>query len=116
MRDDLIMQNYENIHTRRAAPLQTNKIEKDDKIIYNVPPLKKYEVESDQLLQIESVLEGWAQTTFRGTESLNTIQSLVFESAYCSNENMLVCAPTGAGKTNIAMLAVLKTLKNAMNS
>lgn len=25
-----------------------------------------------------------------------------------SNENMLVCAPTGAGKTNIAMIAVLR--------
>lgn len=26
----------------------------------------------------------------------------------CSNENLLVCAPTGAGKTNIAMIAVLR--------
>jgi replicative superfamily II helicase len=25
-----------------------------------------------------------------------------------SNENLLVCAPTGAGKTNIAMIAVLR--------
>lgn len=25
-----------------------------------------------------------------------------------SNENILVCAPTGAGKTNIAMIAVLR--------
>jgi Ni2+-binding GTPase involved in maturation of urease and hydrogenase len=26
----------------------------------------------------------------------------------CSNENLLVCAPTGAGKTNIAMITVLR--------
>lgn len=26
----------------------------------------------------------------------------------CSNENILVCAPTGAGKTNIAMITVLR--------
>jgi len=25
-----------------------------------------------------------------------------------SNENLLVCAPTGAGKTNIAMITVLR--------
>lgn len=28
--------------------------------------------------------------------------------APCSNENILVCAPTGAGKTNIAMITVLR--------
>ena len=31
----------------------------------------------------------------------------MFETAYNTNENMLICAPTGAGKTNIAMLTVL---------
>ena len=43
--------------------------------------------------------------------SLNRIQSVVFEAAYKSNENLLICAPTGAGKTNIAMLTVLHELK-----
>lgn len=32
---------------------------------------------------------------------------MVFETAYNTNENLLICAPTGAGKTNIAMLTVL---------
>ena len=40
------------------------------------------------------------------------IQSRVFPTAYCSNENMLISAPTGAGKTNIAMLAVLREINN----
>ena len=43
--------------------------------------------------------------------SLNRIQSVVFEAAYKSNENLLICAPTGAGKTNIAMLTVLHEIK-----
>lgn len=42
---------------------------------------------------------------------LNRIQSIVFETAYNTNENMLVCAPTGAGKTNIAMLTVLHEIR-----
>lgn len=40
--------------------------------------------------------------------TLNRIQSRIYPTAFSSNENMLVCAPTGAGKTNIAMLAVLR--------
>lgn len=31
----------------------------------------------------------------------------MFETAYKSNENMLICAPTGAGKTNVAMMTML---------
>jgi antiviral helicase SLH1 len=38
------------------------------------------------------------------------LQSIVFPIAYKSNENMLVCAPTGAGKTDVAMLTVLRVL------
>jgi activating signal cointegrator complex subunit 3 len=44
---------------------------------------------------------------FKNTKSLNRIQSVVFETAYKTNENLLICAPTGAGKTNIAMLTIL---------
>jgi len=39
--------------------------------------------------------------------SLNRIQSKIYQAAFYSNVNLLVCAPTGAGKTNIAMTAVL---------
>jgi replicative superfamily II helicase len=36
---------------------------------------------------------------------------MVFDVAYNTNENMLVCAPTGAGKTDVAMTTVLKEIK-----
>ena len=48
---------------------------------------------------------------FKNTKHLNRIQSVVFETAYKSNENLLICAPTGAGKTNIAMLTILHEIK-----
>ena len=41
------------------------------------------------------------------SRSLNRIQSKIYQTAFHSNVNLLVCAPTGAGKTNIAMTAVL---------
>ena len=35
------------------------------------------------------------------------MQSRVYPCAMFSAENMLICAPTGAGKTNVAMLCML---------
>lgn len=52
----------------------------------------------------------WAQSAFQGFRSLNPVQSKIFPKAFHSNENLLVCAPTGAGKTNIAMITVLREI------
>ncbi|KAI5189452.1 activating signal cointegrator complex subunit 3 [Nematocida minor] len=41
-------------------------------------------------------------------QQFNTIQSLVFDSIYNTRENVLVAAPTGTGKTELAILAILK--------
>jgi len=62
-----------------------------------------------------SDLPSWAQKAFQGYESLNRIQSRIFPTAFESNENVLVCAPTGAGKTNIAMIAVLREIGQNMD-
>lgn len=44
-------------------------------------------------------------------ETLNQIQTLVYPVAYETNENMLICAPTGAGKTDVALLTIINTIK-----
>lgn len=59
-------------------------------------------------------LPEWAQPTFEGYVALNRIQSRIFNTAFFSNENMLVCAPTGAGKTNIAMISILREVSQNM--
>jgi len=55
-------------------------------------------------------MDGLCQRTFKGYTSLNRMQSLVYPVAYKTSENMLICAPTGAGKTDAAMLTILRTL------
>ncbi|XP_058180771.1 DExH-box ATP-dependent RNA helicase DExH14 [Rhododendron vialii] len=60
----------------------------------------------EKLIEIKE-LDEIAQAAFHGYKSLNRIQSRIFQTTYHTNENILVCAPTGAGKTNIAMIAVL---------
>lgn len=47
---------------------------------------------------------------FKGIKRLNPIQSRVCGHTLNSNKNMLVCAPTSAGKTNIALLAILRVM------
>lgn len=90
----------------RSLPQGTKKIlgETYDEYVFrskNAPPLDVNE------LQPISSLDGWAQQAFKGYKHFNRIQSKVFQSAYKTNENLLICAPTGAGKTNIALLAIL---------
>eukprot|EP01061_Rhynchopus_euleeides_P045577 TRINITY_DN8255_c1_g1_i1.p1 TRINITY_DN8255_c1_g1~~TRINITY_DN8255_c1_g1_i1.p1 ORF type:complete len:1912 (+),score=925.93 TRINITY_DN8255_c1_g1_i1:147-5882(+) len=54
-------------------------------------------------------LPGWAQMAF-GTQitHLNQVQSKVFQTAFYSSENVLISAPTGAGKTVCALLTMLQ--------
>eukprot|EP00898_Chlorokybus_atmophyticus_P007000 jgi/Chlat1/7300/Chrsp58S06941 len=73
----------------------------------HVPALKaKPFAENEELKKIED-LPDWARPAFSGMKSLNRIQSRVYETALFTPENILMCAPTGAGKTNVAMLAIL---------
>lgn len=61
-------------------------------------------------------MDGLCKRAFMGYKSLNRMQSLVYPVAYKTNENMLICAPTGAGKTDAAMLAILHTIGNNITS
>lgn len=61
-----------------------------------------------------SQLDAIGRTIFEDVEEFNEIQSEVFPVAYDSNENMLVCAPTGAGKTNIALMTVAHQIKSSI--
>lgn len=78
----------------------------------HIPPLTK-PADDFRLIPI-SELPQWAHNAFPSNEAntLNRVQSEVFPSAFKSDENMLICAPTGAGKTNIAMLAVLRSMSH----
>uniref|UniRef100_A0A7S1KV15 RNA helicase n=1 Tax=Percolomonas cosmopolitus TaxID=63605 RepID=A0A7S1KV15_9EUKA len=50
----------------------------------------------------------WAQLGFKGYTHLNRVQSIVYNTAFNTDENILVCAPTGCGKTNVAMMTILR--------
>ncbi|CAE6500996.1 unnamed protein product [Rhizoctonia solani] len=67
----------------------------------------------------ESLRANEERPLFSGTagyQSLNRIQSIVYPTAYSTNENLLICAPTGAGKTDVAMLTILRVIDQHLSS
>ncbi|KAL2134754.1 hypothetical protein VTI74DRAFT_10910 [Chaetomium olivicolor] len=81
----------------------------------HVPPPKRRADPSDQLVPVSEMPE-WAQLPFSTTNSLNKIQSKCYPTAFQDDGNMLVCAPTGSGKTNVAMLTILREIGKNRNS
>jgi antiviral helicase SLH1 len=61
-----------------------------------VPATKVGSVAPGRKLVKISEMDKLCQETFKGYKSLNRMQSLVYPVAYKTNENMLICAPTGA--------------------
>mmetsp|Transcript_36533 Transcript_36533/g.88227 ORF Transcript_36533/g.88227 Transcript_36533/m.88227 type:complete len:2300 (-) Transcript_36533:2494-9393(-) len=75
----------------------------------HVPAVRSVIPKDEKLIAI-SELPKWTQAAFAGMEKLNRVQSKMCDVALRSSENVLLCAPTGAGKTNVACLTILNIL------
>ncbi|KAI0234175.1 putative steryl acetyl hydrolase mug81 [Massospora cicadina] len=75
-----------------------------------IPITKRAPTRSNEKLVTLDMMDSLCKGSFKGYASLNRVQSIVYPVAYHTNENMLLCAPTGAGKTDVAMLTILRTL------
>lgn len=73
----------------------------------HIPPQSK--TIDEKLIEIDS-LPTWMQPVFEGIKRFNPIQSRVLSHTLHGEGNMLVCAPTSAGKTNIALLSILRAI------
>ncbi|KAK0733880.1 Sec63 Brl domain-containing protein [Lasiosphaeria miniovina] len=82
---------------------------------YHVPPPKKRNDPSDVNIPISEMPE-WSRIPFSSAKSLNKIQSKCYPTAFEDDGNMLVCAPTGSGKTNVAMLTILREIGKNRNA
>src|SRR5262249_15689695 len=63
------------------------------------------------LVNITALQDEILTKAFPSYKHLNRMQSVVFPAAYHSRENLLISAPTGAGKTDVALLTVLKCIR-----
>eukprot|EP00834_Sanchytrium_tribonematis_P000085 NODE_3_length_80033_cov_0.932970.p1 type:complete len:1374 gc:universal NODE_3_length_80033_cov_0.932970:33967-29846(-) len=51
------------------------------------------------------------QSIFTHIQAFNQMQSIIFNTAYNTKENILLSAPTSAGKTNVALLVIANAIK-----
>ncbi|CAG8585503.1 9938_t:CDS:2 [Funneliformis caledonium] len=77
----------------------------------HVPAPKPKPFSDDEKLIPIKELPVWIQDAFKGARTLNRIQSQIYPVAFGQDENLLVCAPTGSGKTNVAMLCILNEIE-----
>lgn len=64
--------------------------------------------DQNELVSVNA-LPFWGKYIFN-FQYFNYVQSKVFNAAFKNNKNLLVSAPTGCGKTNIALLVILQQL------
>ena len=76
----------------------------------HVPAPKRKPEPNEQPNMPTSQLPAWAQPGFGSSRELNRIQTKCYPSAFEDDGNMLICAPTGSGKTNVAMLTILREI------
>lgn len=76
----------------------------------HVPALKPKPLDANERLVKISDMPEWARPAFSGMQQLNRVQSKVYNTALYTADNILLCAPTGAGKTNVAVLTILQQL------
>lgn len=93
-----------------ALPLGSSRMEHEKYEGYSIPAAKVGTLATGQKLVQVNDMDGLCRRTFKGYKSLNRMQSLLYGIAYKTSENMLICAPTGAGKTDAAMLTILHAI------
>lgn len=74
---------------------------------YAIPAGRKGVLGPGQKLVKISDLDGLCRNTFVGYKNLNRMQSLVYPVAYKTHENLLVCAPTGAVRSQFSFSTLL---------
>lgn len=78
-----------------VLPEGTLRVDDADAEEFTIPVTAPAAVRSNEKKVSIDQFESWIRPTFKGYASLNRVQSIVYPIAFETNENLLVCAPTG---------------------
>ncbi len=116
--EDLAFDNGSHFMANKRCQLPEGSFRKQEKGYeeVHVPALKPKPIGAGEENVAIEKLPAYAQPAFEGFKSLNRIQSQLSNVCLHSDENLLLCAPTGAGKTNVALLTVLREIGKHVDS
>jgi len=112
LQQSLLPEGSREYYDNRGLPRDAIRVEEDgmEKVI--IPAAKMDKASQHARLKIADIMDAELGKAFAGTTTLNPMQSATFDVAFHSRDNMMVCAPTGAGKTNVAMLTVVSHFRD----
>ena len=115
--DNLVFDQGNHLMTNPNVKLPQGSVQKKFKGYdeVHVPAPKPQRAAGEQKNMPTSELPGWARQGFGTSKELNRIQTRCYPAAFQDDGNMLICAPTGSGKTNVAMLAMLREIGKHRN-
>ncbi|XP_050545887.1 putative U5 small nuclear ribonucleoprotein 200 kDa helicase [Daktulosphaira vitifoliae] len=116
--DDLVFSQGSHFMSNKRCQLPDGSFRKQRKGYeeVHVPALKPKPFNDNEILVAIEKLPKYVQPAFEDFKTLNRIQSRLYNSTLDSDENLLICAPTGAGKTNVALLCMLREIGKHINS
>lgn len=88
---------FSGFNTNISLPVGTTRSDSSDQEEIVIPGIAVVQQSLDENLVSIDEFDDWIKPCYKGYKSLNRVQSIVFPIAFKTNENMLVCAPTGAG-------------------
>jgi antiviral helicase SLH1 len=95
---------------KHALPVGSSRVDREKYEEYSIPAAKVGTLAAGRKLVQVCEMDGLCRRTFESYQTLNAMQSLLYHVAYRTSENMLICAPTGAGKTDAAILTILHAI------
>ncbi|KAL7274426.1 Pre-mRNA-splicing helicase BRR2 [Rhizina undulata] len=112
--ENLVFEQGNHLMTNASVKLpqgSTKRTFKGYEEIHVPAPKRKIDPNEPKLIPVSAMPE-WARVPFTASKSkdLNRIQTKCYPMAFEDDGNMLICAPTGSGKTNVAMLTILREI------
>lgn len=107
LQSSLLPEGSKQYYDKRGLPMDTIIESTDEYEKAIIPAAPRDLTKLPKRLVLTEIMSPVERLAFKGTASLNPMQSSAFERAFTTRDNLLICAPTGAGKTNVALLTVV---------